>query len=269
MNNLSTRITDAKIIVDLSGNVLDFGSIEPDEGFYDSVNKQIVWDKNMISDLGSIEPGQDGSVYFKFKTNSLIGLNSQIKDPQVDLSVSIKGRQPNLGSTFTDVNNFSNKTIKILSNFQIASSALYQSGFLPPKAEKETRYIVTWTLSNTSNTITGAQAKSILPIYVDWGESLTGGGEKISFNEVTREVTWDIGTVNPNTGFNSTREASFTVVLKPSKSQVGSVPQLMKEVNLSGMDSFTGANINNKASAITTFLQNDPNYKSENQRVVE
>lgn len=268
VNNLSTRITDAKIIVSLSGNVLDLASIDGGEGFYDSANRQIVWDQNMIDDLASIEPGQEGSVFFKFKSLSLLGVNNQVKDPQINLDVSIKGRQPNLGSTFSDVNNFSKKTIKISSNFQIATSALYYAGAMPPKAEKETKYVVTWTLSNTSNTITGAQAKSLLPIYVDWGESLTGS-EKITYNEVTREVTWNIGTVQSNTGFSTNREASFVIILKPSMSQVGSVPQLMKEINLSGTDSFTGVNINNKASSITTFLQNDPNYKSENQRVTQ
>lgn len=269
VNNLSSRITDAKIIVSLSGNVLDLSSIDGGEGFYDSANNQIVWDKNMIPELESIEPGQNGSVFFKFKSLSLLGLNNQVKDPSIDLDVSIKGRQPNLGSTFSDVNNFSKKTIKILSNFQIAASALYHSGSLPPRAEKETKYIVTWTLSNTSNTITGAQAKSLLPIYVDWGESLTGGKEKITYNEVTREVTWDIGTVQSNTGFNSNREVSFTIILKPSMSQVGSVPQLMKEVNLSGTDSFTGVSLNSKAQSISTFLKNDPNYKSDSQRVIQ
>jgi hypothetical protein len=268
-NNLSTRITDGEILVGLSGNVLDWASIEGGDGFYDSSKNQIIWDKNMVSGLESIEPGEEGSVSFKFKSASLIGLNNTIKDPQIELNVSIKGRQPTLGSTFSDVNNFSKKIIKILSNFQIASSAVYSSGFLPPKAEKETKYIVTWTLSNTSNAINGAQAKTILPIYVNWVESLTGGSERMSYNEVTREVVWDIGNVSPNTGFNSNREASFMISLKPSMSQVGSVPQLTKEVNLYGQDSFTGVSINKRVGGITTSLKNDPNYKSGNERVVK
>jgi hypothetical protein len=269
INNLSTRITDAQIIVGLSGNSLDWNSIEANDGFYDSANNQIIWDKNMVSELESVEPGEEGSVSFKFKSISLIGLVNSLKDPQIVLNVSIRGRQPNLGSTFSDVNNFSKKIIKILSDFQIASSAYYSSGFLPPKAENETRYKVTWTLSNTSNTITGAQAKSLLPIYVDWVSSLTGGSEKISYNEVTREVTWDIGTVQPNTGFNSNREASFMIALKPSRSQIGSVPQLMKEIYLSGQDSFIGVPIKNRSQSITTMLLNDPAFKNDYQRVVQ
>jgi len=269
VNNLSTRITDAQIIVKLSGNALDQASIDSGDGFYDSANNQIIWDKNSIEELASVEPGAKGLVSFKFKSISLIGVVNPIKDPQITLDVSIKGRQPNLGSTFSDINNFSKKVIKILSDFQIASSAGYSSGFLPPKAENETKYVVVWTLSNTSNTITGAQAKSILPIYVDWVESLTGGNERISYNEVTREVIWDIGTVRPNVGFDSNREASFMISLKPSLSQVGSVPQLMKEIYLSGQDSFTGVPIKSKYASITTMLLNDPVFKNGNQRVVQ
>lgn len=269
VNNLSTRIADAQIIVELSGNVLDKSGIDSGDGFYDSANNQIIWDKNSIDELASIEPGEKGLVNFKFKSASLIGLSNLIKDPQIALNVSIKGRQPNLGSTFSDINNFSKKIVKVLSDFQIASSASYASGFLPPKAENETKYVVVWTLSNTSNTITGAQAKSVLPIYVDWIDSLTGGNEKISYNEVTREVIWDIGTVRPNVGFDSNREASFMISLKPSLSQVGSVPQLMKEIYLSGQDSFAGVPIKSKYGSISTMLLNDPAFKNGNQRVVQ
>lgn len=269
VNNLSTRVADAKIIVGLSGNVLDRTSIDAGDGFYDSLNNQIIWDKNSLSDLSSVEPGESGSVNFKFKSISLIGPTSSVKDPQIAINISIRGSQPGLGSTFSDVNNFSKKIVKIVSNLQIASSAVYSIGFLPPKAENETRYVVTWTLSNSSNIILGAKAKSILPIYVDWVSSLTGGTENVSYNEVTREVVWDIGDVKPNTGFDSNREASFTIALNPSLSQIGSVPQLMKEVNLSGRDSFAGVLVKSRYNAITTLLPNDPNFKEGNQRVVQ
>ncbi len=268
-NNLSTLINDAQIIVGLSGNVLDRNSINPGNGFYDSVNNQIIWDKNTISELGSVQPGASGNLSFKFKSISLLGNPNQIKDPQIGLSVSIKGRQPSLGSTFSDINNFSKKIIKIQSDFQIASSAGYSSGFLPPKAENETKYVVVWTISNTSNAMLNAQAKSVLPIYVNWVGSLTGGNENIAYNEITREVIWNIGSVVPNTGFSSSREASFMISLQPSVSQVGSIPQLMKEIALMGTDSFAGILIKNKYRAITTMLVNDPVFKDGYQRVVK
>ncbi len=268
VNNLPTRITDAQIIVNLSGNAFDRTAVNPLEGFYDSANSRIVWDKNTNSDLGSIEPGASGTVSFSFKPISLVGTVSTIKDPQIALDVSIKGSQPSSGEILSDVNNFAKKIIKIVSDLQIASTPSFSSGPLPPKAENETRYSVTWTISNSSNTVTKAQARSALPIYVSWVGPVAGGNENLSYNATTREVIWNIGTVASNTGTGSTREATFIIALKPSLSQVGSVPQLMKEIYLSGVDSFTGTTIKSSRNPITSQLINDPTFRSGNERVV-
>ncbi|MFA4853515.1 MAG: hypothetical protein WC599_13440 [Bacteroidales bacterium] len=255
-NNLPTRITDGQIIVSLSGNVFDKSTVKSNNGFYDSTNNQIIWDRNSVSELSEINPGESGTVIFNFKPSSLIGLSNAIKDPQVSIKVSIKGRQPQLGSTYNDINNFSEKIVKILSDFQIASSASFVLGSMPPKAETETNYIVTWTLSNSANNITEAQARSALPIYIKWVGLSSGQNDNLTYNEVTREVIWNIGSVLPNTGINSNREVSFIISLKPSLSQVGSVPQLMKEIYLSGMDSFTNTLIKSVQGPITTSLAN-------------
>lgn len=268
-NNLSSRITDAQIILNLSGNALDKNAINPLEGFYDSANHRIIWDKNTVPELGSVEPGATGSVSFNFKPVSLIGSQSTIKNPQITLDVSIKGNQPSAGSTFSDVNNFSKKIVKIVSDFQIAASPNYISGPLPPKAESETRYGVTWTISNSANSVNQAVARSVLPIYMTWVGSQQGNTESVSYNATTREVIWNIGTVQSNTGFGSTREASFIVALKPSLSQVGSVPQLTKDVYLTGMDSFTNTLLKSSRGPLTTVLSSDPSYKPGNERVVE
>lgn len=262
VNNLSTRITDGQIIVSLSGNVFDENTVDPNEGFYDSANNKIIWDKNSVSQLSEINPGENGTVSFSFKPTSLIGLSS-IKSPQVSINVSIKGRQPQLGSTYTDINNVSEKVVKVLSDFQIASSVSYSSGSTPPKAETETKYLVTWTLSNSANNINQAEAHSTLPIYVNWVGISQGVNDSLTYNDVTREVTWKIGQVAPNTGINSNREVSFIISIKPSLTQVGSVPQLMKEIYLSGIDSFTNTLIKSTRNSITTSTS------SNNGRVVE
>ncbi len=251
-NNLSTRITDAQIIVSLSGNAYDKTTVDAGNGFFDSANNQIIWDRNSISNLSEINPGENGSVSFSFKPVSLIGLTNMIKSPEVSIKVSIKGREPQLGSTYTDVNNFSEKIVKLLSDFQIASSVSYLSGSLPPKAETTTNYTVTWTLSNSANSISGGQAHALIPIYVNWVGVSTGENENVTYNEVTREVTWNTGSVSPNTGIDSNREASFIISIKPSLSQFGSIPQLMKEIYLSGTDSFTNTVIKSTRGSVTT-----------------
>lgn len=255
-NNLSTRITDGQIIVSLAGNVFDKTEVDPKEGFYDSANNQIIWDKNSIKELSEINPGEKGTVAFSFKPTSLIGL-SLIRDPQVSIRVSIRGRQPTLGQTYTDINNFSEKVVKILTDFQLANQASYLSGSLPPKAETETKYTVTWILSNSANNINQAEARSVLPIYVNYVSIGPNENENVTYNEVTREIIWNIGSVRPNTGIDSNREASFIISIKPSLSQVGSVPQLMKETYLSGIDSFTNVAVKSVRGSLNTSLNND------------
>jgi hypothetical protein len=252
-NNLSTRITDGQIIASLSGNAFDKSSVRVSNGHFDSLNNQIIWDRNSIPDFAEINPGGKGSVSFSLKPLPLIGLTS-IKDPQLSVNVSIKGREPLQGSSYNEINNFTEKTVKIISDFQIASSASYSSGSLPPKAETETRYVVNWTLSNSANSINQAEARSALPIYVKWVGLTIGEDEKVTYNDVTREVTWNIGNVSPYTGINSNREASFIIALNPSTSQVGSIPQLMKEIFLSGTDSFTNTLIKVTRGFITTSI---------------
>lgn len=267
-NNLPNRITDGEIIANIGGNAFDKTSVNSSEGFFDSINNQVIWNRNSIPELAEIEPGEKGEVSFNVKSTSLIGSLSNIKDPQITIDVSIKGRQPSLGSTYSDVNNFSKKIVKILTDFQIASSATYKSGSIPPKAENETKYNITWTLSNGSNTVNEGLARSELPIYVKWVGSLTPR-ENITYNEVTREVIWNIGSVRANTGSSYNREAIFTIALTPSISQIGSVPQLMKELFLSGKDAFTDTIIKSKRNAINTLISEDPNFKYGNERVVE
>ena len=122
----------------------------------------------------------------------------------------------------------------------------------------------------STNTIINAEARAILPSYVKWIGLAQGVSENVTYSDTTREVFWKIGSVKPNTGFNSTnREASFVISLLPSISQVGSTPQLMKEVSLTGQDSFAGTQIKDSAGAISTHLTNDPTYgNGENERVV-
>jgi len=264
-NNLSSMITDGEIIANVSGNVLDRMSIDPSDGFFDSLNNRIVWDKNSNSDLANIEPGAKGEVSFTMA--SLKDAPSGIVDPQMAVDVSIKGREPSLGSTYTDINNFSKKVIKILSDFQIVSGATYKSGAFPPKAEKETKYEITWTLRNSTNAISNAVARSVLPVYVKWVAN-TSSRENITYNEATREVVWNIGSVRSNIGGVDSREGTFTVALTPSILQVGSTPQLMKEVYIVGTDAYTGTDVKNTYMSINTLLSGDPNFQNGFERVI-
>lgn len=258
-NNTPSKINDAVIIAEVTGDGFLDKSIISKEGFYDSYNNKIVWDKNTIPFLSEIGAGASGSFSFSFRTKTFVGLSGGKNNPQASISVSIRGRQASSGSFFQNVDNFSNKIIKILSEFQIVASSEYLSGSLPLKAENETKYLVRLSLSNTINGVSGAKAVTKLPIYVEWDGLSSSTGESLKYNEYTREVIWDIGYVNAGVGVDSNREVSFIISLRPSLSQVKTSPKILEETNLSGLDTHTNITVNNTYRSINT---SDAYYRS-------
>lgn len=269
-NNLSTSISDVQIAVKISGNALNRSEISSSSGFYDSTTNQIVWNKNTNSDLVSVGPGEKGRLDFAFTPLSMLDSEQKIDSPEITMEVSIRGRQADSGSGFVDVNNFSKKIVKIMSDLQLAANMNYVSGSMPPKAETETRYRVNWTLSNSTNSISGAEARALLPLYVKYVGRVAGNTENITYNDVTREVIWKIGSVSPNTGSSgSSREADFVVSFTPSLSQVGTIPDIIKSVVLVGQDNFALTTVRSSRGPLNTNLKNDPAFKSGDERVIK
>ena len=269
-NNLSTQVSDAEIRVHFSGNVFNKSSVISQEGFYNSINNEIIFDKSTTPDFASIEPGQRGSFTFTFVPLPVLGSDQNLKDPQIVIDVSIKGREPSSGQGFSQVNNFEKKVVRVMSDFQVLGKAKYISGALPPAAEKDTVYNVTLSLLNSINTISGAEARTTLPLYVKWGGLVGTGVENVTYNDVTREVVWKIDTVRAHTGFGSiNREISFKVTLNPSISQIGSVPQLIKDISLVGKDTFAGNSIKTNRAGLSTRNENDPAFKTGYERVIK
>ena len=267
-NNLPTEVTDAQIAVTLSGNAYDKTAVVPTNGFFDSNKNQIVWDKNSDQALATVQPGDNGTLDFTFTPISSFGTNQSISSPEVVVDVSIAGSQPSTTGQ-SSVTNSEEKVIKIASAFQIVANASFKSGALPPVAGSPTTYTITWTLSNSTNAITQAEAQATLPSYITWTGNDTSN-ENVTYNSSTRTVTWAIGSVTPYTGFGAVnREASFDVTLTPSTSQVGSVPQLIQSVLLSGQDSFANTLLTSNKNALTTSLSNDPHFKPGDEVVTQ
>lgn len=251
-NNLSEPISDAQITATLSGNIFDKMEVNPGFGYYDSVNSQIVWNKSSYQEFATIAPGKTGNVSFDFRAKKLEDLGELAKNPQAYIKVSIRGRQSLGNSSFEEVNNFTEKVVKVLSKFQMATSAEYYSGNKNLKAESETKFMINWSLSNSTNQIIQAKATAVLPLYVKWIGALNTNKEIVSYNDVTREITWNIGTVSPNTGMDIDREVSFVASITPSVSFGGKFPVVLEKIFLTGIDSFTNREVTSSKGSIST-----------------
>lgn len=265
-NNLSTSVNDAEIIAHISGNIIDKNNIKESNGYYDSLNSQIIWNRSTMKELASIGPGATGRVSFDLTPLRLSSL-SGVKNPQAEISVSIKGKQPLYGSSFSNVDNFTEKIIKLNTDFQVASSLAYLSGDIPPRAEGNTNYLVTWTLSNSTNSVSQAAVSANLPIYADWVGFVAGTKENISYNKENRQINWKIGTVSPGTGVDSNREVSFILNFKPSLSQIGQSPVLIQNISLTGTDAYSGSQVGSTMNSLYISSISGVTGGSENGRV--
>ena len=275
-NNLTSRIDNVEIKVKLSGNALDQTSVQSRRGFYSSALNTITWDKNTDTSFTSIASGQSGAVDFSVSSLPLFsGTQTLLLNPQIVVEVSIKGKE-SIGGVTKELINIESRTFKIVSDFQIAAKALHytgpftNSGTLPPQVNQETEYAILWSVTNSSNRISQALAKTTLPSYVRFTGVISPLSEDVSFDEATREVTWNIGTVPRGTGLTrEDLEVAFQVAFLPSLAQVGQKPTLIGETTLTGQDVFADSLIQNKKRSLDTRLSNDPGFNPNDDKVIQ
>lgn len=268
INNSPARVENVEIRAKLTGNALNRSSVIAFSGFYNSATNEIIWDRNTTGQFAAINPGESGSLSFSFESLGLqSSAGSYITDPTIIIEINMKGTQTTEGSEPVAIDNAETKTIKVSSDIQVAAQAGYRAGpftntgSVPPRAEQETTYAIIWTLNNTANPVSSAEVKTVLPTNVRWLGTISPSTENVSYNEITREVTWRVGQVPRGAGGSGgEKEAAFQVGVTPSITQIGSSVQLIGETVLTGTDSFTGVRLEAKRGAITSQLFNDPGF---------
>lgn len=273
-NNLPVRVTDGSIEVTLSGDILDEPSIAVDGGTYDSSRNTLLWDKRSYPAFGVIESGEKGQLRFSFKPKALFGAEKLMRNPKISVSLTVGGNRISESDVPTRVTTSIARIIKFSSGVQLTSRMTHFAGPfanvgpLPPVVEKETTYTIVWTVLNTSNNLSSAKVRAVLPSYVRW-KGVTTSGENISFNQASGEVSWLLGSVAAGAGFSSrTREVAFQVGFFPSANQIGEAPDIVSAATFSADDDFTSATINGSTRAVSTRLSTDPGFKSGDEMVV-
>ena len=268
-NNMSVPIVDATINLTINGAILDKSSVSPVVGFYQSASNIITWDKRTIPELGLLNPGDSGTVQFAFKTLPFSAGALYTKSSQkVTLAANVTATQVNAGGT-TAIASSLNRSVLVNSNISLASSAMYNSGPfkntgpIPPKAEKETTYTITWAVTNTFNNASNVTVSAVLPSYVKFLNNFNPQNEPLTYNPVSGEVDWNVGNIKTNTGFGTTpRQVSFQVSILPSLTQAGSAPILVGQSTLKANDAFTGTLLTSATDQLTTEITTDPQYRS-------
>ncbi len=276
-NNLDTNINDLEIRARIVGNAVDRKTINAVQGFYNSGDNVIVWDRNSVSDFREINPGDSGSVSFSFSPLSLLASSGQIlTSPSINIEIDISGKQAMEGFDVKDLTNSEQATIHIVSDIGLAAKALYGSGpfkntgSTSPKVGEETTYTIVWSVTNSANNISKAKITATLPSWIRFTGSTSPDSEDVSYNASRREVTWNIGSIPKGTGITGgSKEASFQIGFTPSLSQLSSIPVIINDATLTGHDDFANVDVRANKGSLRTRLDNDPTFPSNGGLVVE
>ena len=262
-NTLVNPINDATFTLKIDGDLIDLNNISSNEGYYDSNKGIIEWNKSINKDLEEIAPGETGNFGFTITLSDLSkALAERITNPKVNLSFDVHGRRLTDKDVTEDIESSFTKTVPIVTKVKFDAKTLFGTGpiknigLMPPKVENKTTYTIAFSLSNTVNAVTEGEVTATLPNYVKYENEVSPSGDKISWNENTRQLRWSVGTIPVRTGYGTTpRTLYFKVSVTPSRTQVGQVLQLVNNISFTGKDAFAGADIQENTTTPTTATQ--------------
>jgi hypothetical protein len=240
INSLSEAVSNAQVTVKFSGNAFDPNTVVAGNGYYRSSDATIVFDKDSNPSLALLQPNDTGSGVFSFTPKS------GVRNPAVTLNFTVSGTRTNGSGTITST---ATRTVKIGTGLSL-SSKIQRAGGALPTPDKETLYTVQLNAANSINSVSGAVVKATLPAYVRFTGQISAGDTAVTYDESTRTVTWNIGTLAAG----ASKQASFQVALLPSVSQEGTSPIVIPTQTLTGADQFTQAQVTATADALTSDI---------------
>ena len=268
VNNLDTKVDDVQVQVKISGNAFDRKTINGQRGFYDSSKNIITWDKNSVNGFKELNTGDSGSLDFSLSSLSLFSAaGGLLSNPTINLEIDISGKQADSGFSVNNLTNSTSATVNIISDVGFSDKAFYYSGPftntgpIPPKVEKPTTYTITWSLSNTANSISNVQVNSTIPPWVTFVGAISPTGEDLTYNPATQEIVWNADRIQKGAGITGeARSVSFQVSLSPSLSQLNTSPVILNDAILTGHDDFANVDIKVNKTSLNTNLDSDSGF---------
>jgi hypothetical protein len=256
-NRYNVAVIDPVFNIQIQGSALDESSILPLEGFYDSNNKKILWDKNTNPTLNRIAPGTEGRLSFTFRVlPKTIDGPTVVRDPSVNMMLSFTGLRDDGTMTTETLENIESANVRVTTEPVIDVETIHATGSLPPKVGLESTYQISFSVQNTHNEITGARFVAKIPFYVKWVGKVTKN-EKVTYNPDTREVVWTLGNVSAGAGsLAPIRTAEIQLSITPSLSQIDSSPELLQNIRFTGTDLFSNKDVKASHSNTTTRITN-------------
>jgi len=275
-NNLPSRLFNVTAEASFKGGAFNQSSVSAGSGgFFQSINNTIFWDRRSVFEFSDMEPGSQAKLSFRLTPLLYANIPKGVK-PEIEITIIAKGERILESGSVEPVSIMETRKIILATDITLSSKTvrslgnIENSGMVPPKINLPTTYTIVWGITNSLNQVSNVEVRATLPPYVKWTNQKSPQSEILSFNPVTNEVVWNVGSLLPNTGFGSSqKQVYFQLEFLPSSSQIGQAPILLGETYLSGADKITGLKINAKAGVVTTNFSGDPSFKAGDDKVTE
>lgn len=267
-NNTDVGLRDVIIKAQLVGAMFDFSFLNTN-GIFRSTDNTIIWNASVVPQLGTIAPGQSGSVDFSLKTKNVYPIK-KLSDKNFTLKITGTIESPTVPSfvaadkTFS-VTSIENKVrgqvaIDTKAFFRDASSGIVNSGPFPPKVNQPTKYTIHWQITNQGTDVKSVEARGFLAgnvRYTGVAKTSTGIAGPV-YNERTQELVWNIPRISATTGvISKPLEAIFQVEATPSSANLGSFMPLIQATTLTVTDEFTDLQLTSQDQPVDTRLPDD------------
>lgn len=271
-NNGNIGLRNSIITLKIESPVLDFSKLRG--GAYDSATNMITWKAVDIPQLANLQPGEEGYVSFFVPVLGRIPIeSSQDKNFRVVSVAKIDSPDVPTPSGSNKIIASNRLDLKLTSTVILEAAVYYEnddiqnSGPTPPKVGEETTYMIRWSISNVHNEISDAKVSSSLPTGVRFTGKVypENEKEKLTFNERTNQIVWDLGTINNGIGIlEQKKEIAFQVAVTPQSNQIDKEIILLNTSVVTATDSFT-------SEAIRAEIKEEDNrtVDSRGYRVVE
>jgi len=275
-NNLPAELFNTSVQVAFKGGAFDGQSVVVrNDGFFQSLNNTILWDKRAVALFSNMAPGSVEELSFRLTPLLYLNILKGAR-PEIEMTITVRGERILDSGSIEPVIAIATRKIILATDLSLSSKgvrslgSIENQGPIPPKVNMPTTYTIIWAIKNSINQVSGLEVRATLPSYVKWTNLYSPISEAISYNQVTNEVVWNAGSMLGNMGGSfSEKQVYFQLEFLPSSSQIGQSPIILGRASLSGLDKITGLKINSQVGAVTTNFAGDPSFKSGDERVVE
>ena len=258
-NTLDETIYDMRVEVSPEGNLIRDNLLSIPGGFYDSANKTIRYEVAGNENLSEVRPGESRDFMFLVKPD----INQQTA--AFDVSTNVYARRVREAGAEEEIVGTAVAEAKYESKITLRAQAgrndgpFADTGPLPPVANENTTYTLTFEVEAGANDLTAAVMTTSLPQHVVWLDEYAGEGT-VEYNPVAKQIRWNVGAMSAKTS----KQLQVQVSLLPSVTQVGTNPTLVGSQEVRATDRFTETTVRVVNALLTNELSREAGYGRDN-----